>query len=65
MKCSAQNNVGIRPKQAEVIPVEVERDLWEQGFLATNDPESLLRTVFYLIGRVLILACEQVLNIGF
>jgi hypothetical protein len=50
MKCSAQNNVGIRPKQAEVIPVEVERDLWEQGFLATNDPESLLRTVFYLIG---------------
>ena len=50
MKFSAQNNLGLKPKQAEVIPSEVECSLWEKDVLGTMNPECLLRTVFYLIG---------------
>ncbi len=48
MKCSAKDNrQSLRPKQAEVIPVQVKSNLWEQGFFCTENRESLLRTVFY------------------
>ena len=48
MKCSAKDNPqSLRSKQAEVIPVQVKSNLWEQGFFCTENRESLLRTVFY------------------
>jgi hypothetical protein len=50
MKCSAKSNLGLNRKQAEVISVEIEKLLWEQGILGSENPECLLRTVFYLIG---------------
>lgn len=50
MKCSAQSNLALKPKQAEVISVEIERLVWEQGILGSETLECLLRTVFYLIG---------------
>ena len=46
MKFSAQNNLGLKPKQAEEIPFEVECSLWEKDVLGTMNLECLLRTVF-------------------
>ena len=50
MKFSARNNLGLKPKQAEVISVEVENSLWEKYIIGSANPECLSRTVFYFIG---------------
>ena len=50
MESSATRNLGLNRKQAEVITVEIEKLLWEQGILSSDNLECLLRMVFYLIG---------------
>jgi len=50
MKSSARRNLGLNRKQAEVITVDIEKLLWKQGILGSDNPECLLRTVYYLIG---------------
>ena len=50
MKISAQHNLGLKPKQADVISVTIENSLWESNILGCGNPDTLLRTTFYLIG---------------
>ena len=49
-KTSAQNNLCWKPKKADVISVSIENDLWKSNILGSDNPETLLRTTFYLIG---------------
>ena len=50
MKTSTNNNLGLHPKQAQVISEEIENYLWENKFLGDSCPKVLLRTALYLIG---------------
>ena len=50
MKVSARNSIGLKPKQAEVITQEMEDFLWGKNVLGSENPEMLLRKIFYLIG---------------
>lgn len=50
MKEAAAKGIGTTPKQAEVITVEQENDLWERGFLGSDEPEKLRDTVLWLFG---------------
>ena len=49
-KTSTQNNVGLKPEKADVISALIENDLWKSNILESDNPETLLRTTFYLIG---------------
>ena len=49
-KTSAQNNLCLKPKKADVISVSIENDLWKSNILGSDNPETLLSTTFYLIG---------------
>ena len=40
----------LKPKKADVISVSIENDLWKSNILGSDNPETLLRTTFYLIG---------------
>ena len=50
MREKVQQGVGLFRKKAEVISVEIENSLWENGILGCHDPETLLHTVFWIIG---------------
>ena len=43
--------VGATSKQAEVFTKDEENLLWDSGVMSTENPKSLLRTVFYLNGK--------------
>ena len=43
--------VGAESKQTEAFSKNEEEKLWSCGVLGSNNPNSLLRTVFYLNGR--------------
>ena len=49
MKSSATRYLGLNRMQGEVITVEIEKLLWEQGILGSENLEGLLRTVFHLM----------------
>ena len=50
MKDMAEKGIGVHKKQAEVITINEENQLWEKGVLGSSSPLQLLRTVFYLNG---------------
>ena len=50
MKISAQKKLGLKPRQAVVVSVEIENFLWDKSFLGKSNPKVLLTTTFYLIG---------------
>ena len=50
IKISARNNLGLKPKQADVICVKIESSLWEKNILGSGDPEAILTTTFFWIG---------------
>ena len=50
MKEIAGEGIGLNKKQAEIITTDEENMLWERGVLGDNNPQQLLRTVFYLNG---------------
>ena len=41
---------GVKVKKAEPITLEEEEQMWQSGVLGDKDPQTLLYTVFYLIG---------------
>ena len=47
---SNENHLCLKPKKADVISVSIENDLWKSNILGSDNPETLLRTTFYLIG---------------
>ena len=50
MKSQAQAGIGTVAKQAQIITVQEENKLWETGVLGSDKPETLVDTLFYLIG---------------
>lgn len=50
MKSRAEKGLGLKKKQAKVLSREQENSLWEQGFLGSHDPKTLIDTMLYLIG---------------
>lgn len=50
MQKSTKAGIGMITKQAEPISKEDEEKLWEAGILSGDDPQGLLRAVFWLIG---------------
>ncbi len=47
---SKDSTKSFNPKQAEVITIEMEEKLWNNGFLGNDNPRKLFVTTFYLIG---------------
>ena len=45
------NGIGVERKQAEVITVEQEKQMWERDVLGTYTPKVLLQTVFFYNGK--------------
>ncbi len=45
------DDVGASKHSAEIISKDEENLLWKSGSLSTNDPQSLLRAVFYYNGK--------------
>ena len=39
-----------KAEKADVISVSIENDLWKSNILGSDNPETLLRTTFYLMG---------------
>lgn len=50
MKKLKQRGVGADVKQAEVITLDEEEMLWNEGILGSETPTKLLRTLFYAMG---------------
>ena len=50
MQDRTRAGIGINKRQAGVITIEQEAELWERGILGSDNPEKLLRTVFWIIG---------------
>ena len=50
MKLHTAAGLGNHVKQAEIVGLCDEQDMWEKGLLGTHNPEVLLHTVVYLIG---------------
>lgn len=50
MKESASNGLGLTKKQGEIITLEEEEQLWDEGVLGDSNPQQLLDTTVYLIG---------------
>ena len=50
MKERAQANVGLVPKQAEIISYEDEEKLWIKGLLGEENPDQLRSTILFLLG---------------
>ena len=51
MKQRVAAGIGISLKQAEVLSVTDEDYLWSLGYLGTSNPEQLLHTVVFSIGK--------------
>ena len=50
MKERAALNIGMVPKQAEIITYEFEERMWQKGILGENYPDTLRNTVLFLLG---------------
>jgi len=50
MKISSKEGVGIHKKQAQVITLEEETELWEKGQLGSDTPKQIINTLFYYNG---------------
>ena len=50
MKQKAQNGIGTKVNKADIISQEEEEQLWSSGALGSDDPVTLIQTVFYQIG---------------
>ena len=50
MKEHTAANIGVVPKQAELITYEMEKKLWENGVLGEDNPDQLRNTVLFLLG---------------
>ena len=46
MQDRTRAGIGINKRQAGVVTIEQETELWERGILGSDNPEKLLRTVF-------------------
>ena len=51
MKLHTLQGLGMEVKQADVINSTHEEDLWSVGLLGGHDPEVLLNTIVYIIGK--------------
>ena len=49
MKDSAKQNIGMNPRQAQLIPLNFKDSLWEKGILGEHEPDILCNTVLFLI----------------
>ena len=53
-------NVGVNPRQTEIISYEDEEKLWQNNILGEDTPNKLWDTVLFLIGlNVYLCACEE------
>ena len=43
-------NLGVNSRQADLITVEMENDLWRRGFLGEDTPDKLRTTVYFILG---------------
>ena len=50
MKERALQNIGIIKRQAELISLDFQNELWDKGVLGEENPEKLCNTVLFLIG---------------
>ena len=50
MKERALQNIGMVPKQANLLTMNYEDELWKQGLLGEDTPEKLRDTVMFLVG---------------
>ena len=50
MQERAKLNIGMVPKQAELISYEFEEKMWGKGILGEDKPETLRNTVLFLLG---------------
>ena len=50
MKASSKEGVGNHKKQAQVITLEEEAELWEKGQLGSDTPKQIINTLFYYNG---------------
>ena len=50
MKERARDNVGLIKKQAEVISLDYEERMWQNGILGEDNPQKLRDTVLFLLG---------------
>ena len=50
MKHHAKSGLGGQRKQAGIITIEEEEEMWRQGVLGTDNPTKLVNTLLYLIG---------------
>lgn len=50
MKERTKANIGVVPKQAELITYDMENRLWQKGILGEQTPDQLRNTVLFLLG---------------
>ena len=50
IKERAESNIGMIKRQAEVLPLQIENDLWQQNVLGKDAPDKLRSIVLFLIG---------------
>ena len=50
MQERALSNTDQPPKQAEFIPLDIEKSLWDKGVLGEDTPDKLRETVLFLLG---------------
>lgn len=50
MKARARSGLGLKPKQASVISVQDEEELWRRGILDVSSPQGLLNALFFKVG---------------
>ena len=43
-------NLGVNSRQADLITIEMEEDLWRRGFLGEDTPDKLRTTVYFVLG---------------
>ena len=51
MKKRTQDGIGISEKQAEILTANHEEILWRKGLLGVHNPDVLLNTVIFSIGK--------------
>ncbi len=54
-----RSGIGANKKQAEVISIEIEERLWEEGCLGDDDTKKLLNTMMFCLGLNLALRSGQ------
>ena len=60
MREHTQANIGVTPRQADVISYKAEEKLWIMGILGEDTPDKLHNTVLFLLGmNVLLRAVEE------